>query len=149
MSDIRKTFYVGHTTDGKYRERPMSPHLQVYKFIPSMALSISHRIAGGALAVGSTLMVAWLASAAKGPQSFKKVQKATGSVLGQTVLFGFSSAFLLHLIGGIRHLVWDLSANRLQKQEINQDSKSEIIGVAALILGLWTIILGKKFKKKK
>lgn len=149
MSDIRKTFYVGYKSDGSYHDRPMSPHLQVYKPILSMVLSIGNRIAGGALSAGSAIMVAWLASAAKGPKSFEKVQKATGGFIGQLTLFGFSAAFFLHFIGGIRHLIWDLSGKRLQKDEINQDSKSEVIGVAALTLGLWTIILGKKLRKRK
>lgn len=149
MSDIRKTFYVGYKSDGSYQNRPMSPHLQVYKPIISMILSISNRIAGGMLSAGSALMVAWLVSAAKGPKSFEKVQKTTGSFLGQLVLFGFSSAFFLHFIGGIRHFIWDLSGRRFQKSEINQDSKAEISSVIALTLGLWTIILGKKLKKKK
>lgn len=149
MSDIRKTFYVGYKSDGSYRNRPMSPHLQVYKPILSMVLSISNRITGGALSAGSALMVAWLVSAAKGPKSFQKTQKFTGSFLGQIILFGFSSAFFLHFIGGIRHFIWDLSGKRLEKPEINQDSKSEVIGVAALTLALWTVILGKKIKKRK
>lgn len=148
MSDIRETFYVGHKSDGTLQKRPMSPHLQVYKPIPSMSLSILNRITGAALAFGSTLMVAWLASAAKGPKSFKTVQKVTGSFPGQVVLFGFSASFFLHFIRGIRHLMWDSTAKRLEKEEINQDSKIDIIGISALTLGLWTIIIGKRLSKK-
>lgn len=149
MSDMRKTFYVGHTSDGSINERPMSPHLEVYKPYLSMVLSISNRITGAALAGGSTLAVAWLASAAKGPRTFGKVQKVAGSLIGQTVLFGCSSAFFLHFIGGLRHLMWDSCGHRLEKDEINQDSKTAVVATTALTLGLWTIIFGRKLKKKK
>ncbi|CAI3944184.1 succinate dehydrogenase, cytochrome b556 subunit [Commensalibacter papalotli (ex Botero et al. 2024)] len=149
MSDIRETFYVGHTSDGSLKKRPMSPHLQVYKPIPSMTLSILNRVTGAALSFGSAIMVVWLASAAKGPKPFKKVQKLTGSFPGQLVLFGFSVSFFLHFIRGIRHLVWDSTAKRLEKEEINKDSKIDIISITALTLGLWTIIIGKRLRKKK
>lgn len=149
MSDIRETFYVGHTSDGSLKKRPMSPHLQIYKPIPSMSLSILNRITGAALSLGSIIMVAWLTSAAKGPKSFKKIQKITGSFPGQVVLFGFSVSFFLHFIRGIRHLIWDSTTKRLEKEKINKDSKIDIISIIALTLGLWTIITGKRLRKKK
>ncbi|MDI2091064.1 succinate dehydrogenase, cytochrome b556 subunit [Commensalibacter oyaizuii] len=149
MSDIRDTFYVGHKSDGTLKKRPMSPHLQVYKPVPSMALSILNRITGAALSGGSTLMVAWLASAAKGPKPFKTVQKVTGSFMGQIILFGFSVSFFLHLIRGIRHLIWDATGQRLDKETINKDSKTDIVTISALTLGLWTIIIGKRLRKKR
>lgn len=149
MSDIRKTFYVGYKSDGSYQKRPMSPHLQVYKPVLSMILSIGNRITGGMLSAASILMVAWLVSAAKGPEAFDKIQKTAKSFPGQCVLFGSSAAFFLHFISRIRHFIWDLNGNRLEKSEINQDSKAEVIGIATLTLALWTIILGKRLRKRK
>ncbi len=89
------------------RKRPLSPHLQVYRFQWTMALSILHRITGVALAVGSLLLVYWLAAAAGGPETFATAQAIVGSFLGRLFLFGWTFALFYHLCNGIRHLVWD------------------------------------------
>ncbi|CAK7191899.1 hypothetical protein COMNV_00079 [Commensalibacter sp. Nvir] len=149
MSDIRATFYEGHNSDGALKKRPMSPHLQVYKPIPSMILSILNRVTGAAMAFGSTLVVAWLFSAAQGPKPFKKMQGITRHFIGQTVIFGFSISFFLHFIRGIRHLIWDSTGKRLQKDEINQDSVIDIAAILTLTCGLWALIIGKRLRNKK
>ena len=87
--------------------RPLSPHLQVYRLQWTMLLSISHRITGVGLAVGTLLLVYWLAAAAAGPESFATAQAIVGSFIGRLVLFGWTFARFYHLCNGIRHLVWD------------------------------------------
>jgi succinate dehydrogenase / fumarate reductase cytochrome b subunit len=87
--------------------RPLSPHLQVYRWQWTMALSILHRITGVALGAGSLLLVYWLTAAATGPEAYARAQGFIGSWFGLLLLFGFSLALFYHLANGIRHLFWD------------------------------------------
>jgi len=87
--------------------RPLSPHLQVYRWQITMALSILHRVTGVALALGTALLVWLLLAAAAGPGPFATVQGAIGSWPGRLLLFGWSFALFYHLCNGIRHLAWD------------------------------------------
>lgn len=87
--------------------RPLSPHLQIYKPQLTSVLSISHRIAGIALAAGMLLLVAWIAATAKGPDTFAMVGTFVRSPVGLVLLFGWSVALFYHLANGIRHLFWD------------------------------------------
>jgi len=88
-------------------ERPLSPHLQVYRPMLTMMLSIIHRITGGALYFGTLLVAWWLISAASGPAAYETAQWVFGSILGRLVLFGYSFALIHHMLGGLKHLVWD------------------------------------------
>ncbi len=87
--------------------RPLSPHLEIYSLSISMAMSIIHRITGGALFFGTALLAWWLIAAASGPDYFNYVNAIFGSILGRIVLFGYTWALLHHMFGGIRHLIWD------------------------------------------
>ena len=87
--------------------RPISPHLQVYKPQLTSVLSILHRITGVALAVGTILLVYWLIAAAAGPEAYATAQALIGSWLGRILLFGWTFALFFHLTNGIRHLFWD------------------------------------------
>lgn len=87
--------------------RPLSPHLQIYRPMLTMMMSIAHRITGAALYFGSLLFVWWLSAAAAGGDYFLWVQAIFGSWPGLVVLFALSWALLHHLLGGIRHLIWD------------------------------------------
>lgn len=87
--------------------RPLSPHLQIYRPMLSMMMSIVHRITGAALYLGTLLVVIWLVCAAAGPSAFASVQEIYGSILGQLVLFGYTWALVHHALGGVRHLIWD------------------------------------------
>jgi succinate dehydrogenase / fumarate reductase cytochrome b subunit len=92
------------------QNRPLSPHLEIYRFTWTMAMSIVHRITGIALYVGTLLLAAWLLSAASGKGAYDSAQWVFGSFLGRLVLFGYTWALLHHLIGGIRHFVWDVGS---------------------------------------
>jgi len=88
--------------------RPLSPHLQVYRPLINMMMSIVHRITGAVLYGGTLLLALWLAAAAFSPEVFALASGLLASWLGKLVLIGFTWAVLHHLIGGIRHLIWDL-----------------------------------------
>lgn len=91
----------------KRRSRPLSPHLQVYRWSITMALSIMHRVTGSALAVGSLMVVWFLFSIASGPEAYAQFSACAGSWPGQLVLFGWTLAIYFHLCTGIRHLIMD------------------------------------------
>ena len=88
-------------------ERPLSPHIQIYRWPLSMALSIAHRVTGSALALGLLLLTWWLLALASGPEAFATVQSAMRSWLGLLVLLGYTFVIFFHGANGIRHLVWD------------------------------------------
>ncbi|GBQ65623.1 succinate dehydrogenase cytochrome b subunit [Ameyamaea chiangmaiensis NBRC 103196] len=149
MQDVREALYVGQRSDGSLIRRPMSPHLQVYRFRLSMFLSIANRAAGVVSAGGAALGVLWLSAAANGPKSFARAQRVTGHPLGRLVLAGWSLAAVYHLIAGIRHLIWD-SARRFDKAEINEDGKKTVIATlattAALVGALFAVASSRKGK---
>jgi succinate dehydrogenase / fumarate reductase cytochrome b subunit len=87
--------------------RPLAPHIQVYRPQMTSVLSILHRIAGVALGLGALLLVYWVVAAAAGPERFAAAQGLIGSWFGYLILFGFSVALFFHLANGIRHLFWD------------------------------------------
>ena len=88
-------------------ERPLSPHLQVYRWQITMTLSILHRATGIALAAGTLLLAWWLLALAAGPESYAQVQAFNGSWFGRLLLFGWTWSLFYHLCNGIRHLAWD------------------------------------------
>ena len=88
-------------------DRPLSPHLQIYRWQLTSVLSILHRAAGLALGLGAVLLVWWLVAAASGPAAFGRVESFLGSWLGVLLLLGWTAALFYHLLNGIRHLVWD------------------------------------------
>jgi succinate dehydrogenase / fumarate reductase cytochrome b subunit len=93
--------------DGVQRQRPLSPHLQIYRPMLTMMMSILHRITGGALYAGTLLLAWYLVALASGPTAFAHAAWFFHSILGQLILFGFTWALFHHLMGGLRHMVWD------------------------------------------
>jgi len=87
--------------------RPLSPHLQVYRWQLTMTLSILHRLTGMGLAFGAALLTWWLIAALQGSAAFKTFHDFTSSIIGQLMLLGWVWAFAFHFLNGIRHLVWD------------------------------------------
>jgi succinate dehydrogenase / fumarate reductase cytochrome b subunit len=88
-------------------ERPLSPHLQIYRWYFTMALSIGHRVTGIAMALGLLLLTWWLLALASGPGAFATVQAAMHSWVGAPVLFVYTFVVFYHMGNGVRHLVWD------------------------------------------
>lgn len=92
-------------------QRPLSPHLQIWRWGPHMVVSILHRITGDGLAlVGLGVLLWWLGALAGGPASYQSFQEAMGSPVGMVVLVGLSWAFFTHMASGVRHFVLDLGA---------------------------------------
>jgi succinate dehydrogenase / fumarate reductase cytochrome b subunit len=112
-------------------QRPLSPHLGVYKFQYSMALSILHRITGCAAAVGFLLFVWWLTALASGPDAYARAMQALNSPFSKLLLVGFTFSFVYHFCNGIRHLVWD-TGRGLERAQARRSGM--VVIVAALLL---------------
>jgi len=119
-------------------KRPLSPHLQIYKPILTMVMSILHRITGAALYFGTILLAWWLIAAAAGPGYFDFVNGIYGSIIGRLILFGFTWALVHHMLGGLRHFIWDMGAG-FGKEAREWLAKATIIGSVSLTLILWVI----------
>jgi succinate dehydrogenase / fumarate reductase cytochrome b subunit len=117
-------------------QRPLSPHLQIFRPIFTMMMSIAHRLTGAALYFGSALLVWWLAAAATGPDYFAFVQAIFGSWPGQLVLFGLSWALLHHFLGGIRHLIWD-TGRGFALPTVELMARLTLAGSILLTVALW------------
>src|SRR5690242_338436 len=88
-------------------DRPLSPHLFIYKPMLTMLMSIVHRITGAALYGGTLLLAWWLLAAATGPNAYAGIGSFMSSWFGRVILFGYTWALMHHMLGGIRHLIWD------------------------------------------
>jgi len=88
-------------------QRPLSPHLQIYRPQLTSVLSITHRATGIVLAIGTLVLVYWLLAAASGAEAYTSAQQLLGTLIGRLVLLGFTFALFFHLCNGIRHLFWD------------------------------------------
>lgn len=118
--------------------RPLSPHLQVYRLIPTMAMSILHRITGGALYVGTLLIVWWLIAAASGPQYYDWAVWFMGTWLGLLILIGYTWVLIHHMLGGMRHLLWDVGLG-FEKEFSTKLAKANLIASIVLTILVWTI----------
>ena len=119
-------------------ERPLSPHLQTYRWTLTMAMSILHRLTGVALYAGTLLMAWWLIATASGPSSYATLQAFLGSWVGKLVVFGYTWALMHHLMSGIRHLVWDLGYGFGKQEREWLTAAALIAGIVATIL-LWVV----------
>jgi succinate dehydrogenase / fumarate reductase cytochrome b subunit len=119
-------------------ERPLSPHLQIYRWPVTMATSILHRATGCGLAAGTLLLAWWLVAAAAGPEYYAMVQSILGSILGRLVLLGFSWALFYHLLNGIRHLFWD-AGHGYSIPVANKSGWAVIIGSVVLTVLAWIL----------
>ena len=120
------------------QNRPLSPHLSVYKLIPTMLMSIVHRITGAALYVGTVLLVWWVVAAAAGPEYFDWVNAIYGSFIGRLILFGYTWALLHHTLGGFRHFIWDMG-HGFDKQVSTRMAWATLAGSIVLTILVWII----------
>ncbi|MDP6788405.1 MAG: succinate dehydrogenase, cytochrome b556 subunit [Rhodospirillales bacterium] len=118
--------------------RPLSPHLQVYKFKITMAVSILQRITGSGLAVGLLVFTYWLAAAAYGPDAYATAQAFLTSWIGYLLLLGFTVALYFHLCNGIRHLFWDIGWG-FEMEATTASSVAIIVGTVVLTALTWII----------
>ena len=121
------------------RQRPLSPHLQVYRPQMTSVMSIMHRAAGIVLTTGTLVMTAWLVSLAMGAERYGIVAAALAHPLGQFVLFGYSVVLIYHALNGIRHLGWDIGIG-LTIPEVYRNGQLVLVLTAVLTVGLWTVV---------
>ena len=116
--------------------RPLSPHLQIYRPMLTMMMSIAHRITGIALYFGTFILAWWLISAARGPQAYDSAQSLLATPLGILVLIGYSWALIHHMLGGLRHLLWD-TGRGLTLPSVERLAQLNLAGSIGLTLILW------------
>ena len=122
------------------RSRPLSPHLQIYHWSITMVMSIMHRATGIANYAGTVLLVLWLAAAAWGQQPLNVVNDVYGSWFGQLVLFGFTCSLIHHMLGGLRHFVWDFIIG-MEPGQREMLAWANVIASVVLTLLVWTIFV--------
>ena len=118
------------------RQRPLSPHLTIYRPPITMTMSIVHRITGCALYFGTLLVVWWLVAASTSESQFDIVNWIYGSWFGRLVLFGYTWALLHHLLGGVRHLIWDTGAG-LEKDRSRKIAWATLATSIVLTVLVW------------
>jgi succinate dehydrogenase cytochrome b subunit len=119
-------------------ERPLSPHLQVYRWTITMVLSILHRVTGVALYFGTLMLAWWLIAAASGPAAYAHVQAFTSSILGRLIVFGFTWALMHHLVSGLRYFCWDLGYGFKPNERDAMSWGALIAGIVLAVL-IWII----------
>jgi len=117
-------------------QRPLSPHLQIYRPQITSVLSITHRATGIVLSLGAVFLVIWLVAAASGPEAFDSVQACAGSWLGYLFMFGFSVCLFYHLLNGIRHLFWDMG-HGFELETVTRTGWAVVIGSVFLTVVAW------------
>jgi succinate dehydrogenase / fumarate reductase cytochrome b subunit len=124
-------------------QRPLSPHLQIWKWGPGMFVSILHRVTGDGMAlVGLAVLVWWLGALAGGPERYAAFQHVAGAWYGLVVLTGLSWAFFTHLSSGVRHLVLDIGAGYELTTNKTWSVASPLIGLI-LTAAFWAVVLNK------
>jgi succinate dehydrogenase / fumarate reductase, cytochrome b subunit len=121
-------------------QRPLSPHLQIYRLTLSMLMSGLHRITGLALCAGMVMLTWWLLAAAAGQNAYGTFEAFATSWIGRLVLFGFSWALLHHLLGGLRHLLWDLGYG-IGPEEREWLVRANIIGSLLFTVLFWIVLV--------
>jgi succinate dehydrogenase / fumarate reductase, cytochrome b subunit len=128
------------TQAAKPAARPLSPHLSIYRMPLAGLLSITHRITGIGLTIGTLLLVWWVAAAAYGPDAYAVFNGFMGSPLGYLLLLGFSISLFYHLCTGIRHLFWDAGLS-LEIADVNRSNIVVLAGTVVLTGIAWVLAL--------
>ena len=118
--------------------RPLSPHLQIYRWTWTMGMSIFHRVTGSALYLGTAVLAIWLVSMASGPRAYEVVGGLFNSILGRLFLFGYTWVLLHHMLGGVRHLVWDFGHGMEPGTRMNM-ARFTLIGSVTLTILIWIV----------
>jgi len=126
------------------KDRPVSPHITIWRWGPHMAVSIIHRVTGAGLTiVGLAVLTWWLMALAYGPEPYAQFTKFSGSWLGLIILIGLTWAFFQHLLSGVRHLVMDTGSGF----EIGVNKRFAMltfVGSVVLTAALWVYLLEYK-----
>lgn len=119
--------------------RPLSPHLQIYRWPVTMMTSITHRATGVALAAGTVLLAWWLIAVATGPEAYDTVRMVARSPIGLIVIFGFIWSLSFHLLNGIRHLAWDVG---LGFEKSTASATGVLVIVLSVVLAIGVFVIG-------
>jgi len=123
------------------KARPISPHLQIWRWGPGMAVSILHRATGSALSFGGLgLLLCWLGCLASGPETYALFLQQAGSWYGRIVLIGISWAYFNHLVSGLRHFLLDIGAGFEVKSNNIWSMLTTVLGVV-LTAAFWAVVL--------
>jgi succinate dehydrogenase / fumarate reductase cytochrome b subunit len=122
----------------KITERPLSPHLQIYRWPLPMVMSILHRVTGVGLYFGTLLMAWWLIAAGTSPNAYATVGAFVNSMFGRLILFGYTWAIIHHMLGGIRHLIWD-TGHGFARHEREWLALATIVGSVVITVLLWVV----------
>jgi succinate dehydrogenase / fumarate reductase cytochrome b subunit len=131
-------------SQGARRPRPLSPHLSIYRNEITMVMSIVHRITGMGLYLGTLLVAWWLIAAAVGPSYYEFVQGIIHSWFGRLVLLGYTWALMHHMLGGVRHLIWD-TGRAFDIPSTNRLAWATLGGSIVLTIAIWFFILARGF----
>ena len=121
-------------------DRPLSPHLSIYRWPVTMVSSILHRATGVAMAAGYVVLVGWLFDAASGREVYDKFIDVVDTPIGWALLIAWSFAFFYHLSNGIRHLVWD-TGRWLEKEQATASAWFVIAAAVVLTTAFWWVAL--------
>jgi succinate dehydrogenase / fumarate reductase cytochrome b subunit len=122
--------------------RPLSPHLSIFRPYINMTMSIFHRITGTVNYVGSALLAAWLISAVMGDEQFNTVNSLLATPPGYVILFGFTWSVMHHMLGGIRHLIWD-TIHGFALANVRLLSWGTLFGSLTLTALIWLVALSQ------
>ena len=117
--------------------RPLSPHVQIYRWRITMAMSIAHRLTGAALYFGTLFLCIWLVGLAFFPKWFLLYSALLHAWLGKTVLFLYSFALIHHGLGGVRHLLWDVKPCLLEKKCASLAAWANLVFSILLTVAIW------------
>ncbi|MDB5512157.1 MAG: sdhC [Enterovirga sp.] len=127
----------------RHAPRPLSPHLQVYRWTWTMTMSIFHRVTGTGLYLGTVLLAVWLLSMAWGPAAYDRVSWFFGTPVGLVVVFGYTWVLMHHMLGGMRHLVWDFG-HGMEPGTRMQMARFTLIGSVVLTVLIWVVALAMR-----
>ena len=121
------------------KERPLSPHLSVYRWPITMSLSILHRITGVALSVGLLLLMFWLVAASSGDAMYAGFVALVDTLVGRVLLAAWSFAFFYHLANGVRHLFWDAGFG-FERSQADASAWAVLVITVILTLAYWLAV---------
>jgi succinate dehydrogenase / fumarate reductase cytochrome b subunit len=127
---------------GRPIARPMSPHLSIFRPYVNMVMSILHRMTGSANYVGSVFLAAWLLSASAGEEQYNGIMSFFGSVPGLVILFGFTWSVMHHMLGGVRHMIWD-AGRGFELPTVRMLSWGTLFGSLVLTAVIWIAALSR------
>ena len=126
------------TASTRRPERPLSPHLQIYRWSVTMFSSVFHRATGIALGAGTLLVAWWLIAAASGEAYFDWANWFFGTLIGRLVLFGYTWALMQHMLGGLRHFMWDMGHGYEKNFSTKLAILTPVVAVALTVL-IWVV----------